>query len=122
MHYEMHCNSHHNKMVNVVWSFRFGVERQAKNPQKKVSELDQSWEITEIDNGLHLETWKIRTLNKPRTLKYALEAKNNDKLDVLALQEIRWPNNGNISKENITLFNSGRKNEKYAINWFYGTR
>ncbi|KAE9521335.1 hypothetical protein AGLY_018266 [Aphis glycines] len=34
-------------------------------------------------------------------------------LDVLAIQEIRWTGNGNIKKENITLFYSGSENGKH---------
>lgn len=59
-------------------------------------------------------TWNIRTLNKPGALKYVLEEQNNKyKLDVLAIQEIRWTGNGNIKKENITLFYSGFGNGKH---------
>jgi len=57
-----------------------------------------------------LGTWNIRTLNKPGALKYVLEVQNKYKLDVLALQEIRWTDNGNIKKENITLFYSESEN------------
>jgi len=35
------------------------------------------------------------------------------KMDILALQEIKWPNNGNLQKENITIFYSGPNNGKH---------
>lgn len=55
----------------------------------------------------------MRTLNKPGALKYVLEEQKKYKLDILAIQEIRWTGNGNIKKENITLFYSGSENGKH---------
>lgn len=66
-----------------------------------------------MENGLHLGAWNIRTLNKSGVLKYVFEAYNMYKIDVLALQEIRWLNNGNVKMEKITLFYCGSNNGKH---------
>jgi hypothetical protein len=39
----------------------------------------------DLETGLRLETWNIRTLNKPGAFKYVIDAKKSYKLDILAL-------------------------------------
>lgn len=66
-----------------------------------------------METGLRLGTWNIRTLNKPGAFKYVIDAKNSYNLDILALQEVRWPDSGNIKKGNTTLFYSGTNNGRH---------
>jgi len=63
-----------------------------------------------LETGLRLGTWNIRTLNKPGAFKYVIDANNSYKLDILALQEVRWPDSGNIKSGSTTLFYSGTNN------------
>lgn len=46
-------------------------------------------------------------------MQYVLDAYNNYTIDILAVQEITWPNSGNLKKDNITLFYSGTTNGKH---------
>jgi exonuclease III len=55
----------------------------------------------------------VRKLNKPGALQNVLNAYNNYTIDILAVQEIRWPNSGNLKKDNITIFYSGTANGKH---------
>jgi len=93
-----------------------GVERRANDPTsektlvKKPSNGPRNWidngKRLELETGLKLGTWNIRTLNKPGAFKYVMDSKNSYKLDILALQETRWPDRGNMKKENTTFFYS----------------
>jgi len=62
---------------------------------------------------LRLGSWNIRTLNKPGAFKYVIYAKDSYKLDILALQEVRWPDSGKIKTGNTTLFYSGNNNGRH---------
>jgi len=53
------------------------------------------------------------TLNKLGALQYVLDAYNDYKINILATQEIRWLNSGNLKKGNTTLFYSGTTNGKH---------
>lgn len=57
----------------------------------------------DLETGLRLGIWNIRTLNKPGAFKYVIDAKNSYKLDVLAIQELRWADSRNIKKDNTML-------------------
>ncbi|XP_015379230.1 PREDICTED: uncharacterized protein LOC107173275 [Diuraphis noxia] len=54
---------------------------------------------------MKLGSWNVRTLNTPVALQYVLDTVKSYKIQLLALQEVRWPN-----KENMTLFYSGTDN------------
>lgn len=58
--------------------------------------MPQNWiensKRLESENGLRLGTCNVKTLNKSGTLQYLLDIYNNYTIDVLAIQEIRWPN------------------------------
>lgn len=84
-----------------------------KKPSKKPRNWIENGKQLESENGLRIGTWNVRTLNKPGALQYVLDAYNNYTIDILAVQEIRWPNNGNLKKGNITLFYSGTSNGKH---------
>ncbi|KAF0772472.1 craniofacial development protein 2-like, partial [Aphis craccivora] len=58
----------------------------------------------ELENGIKIGTWNVRTLNKPGALQYLLDAIKKYNTNILALQEIRWPNHGNMKKEDKTIF------------------
>jgi len=42
-----------------------------------------------------------------------LDAIQNYNITILALQEVRWPGEGNIKKNDKTIFNSGNRNGKF---------
>jgi len=61
-------------------------------------------------------TWNVRTLNKPGALQYLLDAIKKYKISIIALQKIRWPNDGNMKKEDKIIFYSGRKDGRHENN------
>ncbi|KAE9537576.1 hypothetical protein AGLY_006599 [Aphis glycines] len=84
-----------------------------KRPSKKPRNWIENGKRLESENGLRIGTWNVRTLNKPGALQYVLNAYNNYTIDILAVQEIRWPNSGNLKKDNITIFYSSTANGKH---------
>jgi len=64
----------------------------------------------EPGNGIKLGSWNVRTLNTLGALQYVLNTVKSYKIQILTLQEVRWPNNGNITKEYMTLLYSGTNN------------
>lgn len=62
---------------------------------------------------LRFGTWNIRTLYKPGALNNIIRMTNKYKTEITALQEIRWPGNGNLKSENSTLFYSGTNNQRH---------
>jgi len=60
---------------------------------------------------LRFGTRNIRTLYNPVSLQCVL--KEISHVDIVGLQEIRWPGSGNLKSENITVFFSGKKNGKH---------
>jgi len=66
-----------------------------------------------LENGLRIKTRNIRTLNKPGVFQYVLDAYNDYKIDILAIQDIRWPNSRNLKKVNTTLFYNSTTNKKH---------
>ncbi|XP_008179458.1 craniofacial development protein 2-like [Acyrthosiphon pisum] len=64
----------------------------------------------EQGNGINLGSWNVRTLNIPGALQYVLDTVRSYKIQLLALQEVRWPNKGSVTKENMTLFYSETDN------------
>lgn len=55
-------------------------------------------------------SWNVRNLNTPGALQYILDTARSYKIQLLALQEVRWTNKGSVTKENITLFYSKTDN------------
>ncbi|KAF0713600.1 craniofacial development protein 2-like, partial [Aphis craccivora] len=83
-----------------------------KKPQNK----PRNWineQRPELENGIKIGTWNVRTLNKPGALQYLLDAIKKYNTNILALQEIRWPNDGNMKKDDKTIFYSGRKDGRH---------
>jgi len=66
----------------------------------------------ESEKCIKIGTWNIRTLNKPGALQYTLNAIQNYNIDILCLQEVRWPGEGIIKKNDKTIFYSGNRNGK----------
>jgi exonuclease III len=65
-----------------------------------------------------LATWNIQTMLKPGKMKERMEEIDKAKIDVVAVQEIRWQGQGRIDKKDFSFFYSGPK-ERTGLN---GTR
>jgi len=80
-------------------------------PRKSLDNLDNRLGNRTRNAGiLRFGTWNIRTLYKPGSLKYVLKEINRYSVDIVRLQEIRWPGSGNLKSENMTVFFSGKNN------------
>lgn len=110
-------------MAGVIWFSRLGVAAMGqppfsiKNIQVKKLPNNKPWiwndfldKQLKLRNGIKLGSWNVRTLNTPGALQYILDTVKSYKIQQLTLKEVRWPNNGNITKENMTLFYSGTNN------------
>jgi exonuclease III len=62
---------------------------------------------------LRIGTWNIRTLYKPGSLQYVLKEISRYNVDIMGLQEIKWPGSGNLKSRNMTVFFSGKNNGKH---------
>ncbi|KAF0682285.1 craniofacial development protein 2-like, partial [Aphis craccivora] len=84
-----------------------------KKPQNKPRIWKRTEQRLESENCIKIGTWNIRTLNKPGALQCMLDTTQNYNIAILALQEVRWPGEGNIKKDDKTIFYSGNRNGKY---------
>jgi hypothetical protein len=58
-------------------------------------------------------TWNIRSLYKPGALKCITSIVKKYYVDLVALQEVRWPGSGHLKSDNMTIFYSGSGNGKH---------
>ena len=56
-----------------------------------------------------LATWNVQTMLKPGKMKEIIEEIGKARVDVVAVQEIRWQGHGRIEKKYFSLFYSGPK-------------
>lgn len=56
--------------------------------------------------NMRIGTWNTRTLYRPRALKVLLETLDKYKMNITALQEIRWKGSGIMEKQEHTIFYS----------------
>lgn len=61
---------------------------------------------------LNIGTWNVTALLKPGKMQELVEQITQTKLDIIALQEIRWSGNGIINKKDFTLYYSGSDKRK----------
>jgi len=52
-------------------------------------------------------TWNVRTLFRSGHLTTAILELERYRLDIIAIQEVRWPREGNLKTGNWTVFHSG---------------
>jgi exonuclease III len=57
---------------------------------------------TKTDN-LYIGTWNIKTLLKPGKLHELVEEIKKTQIEILALQEVRWPGKGQIIKKDYSF-------------------
>ena len=60
---------------------------------------------------LCIGTWNVKTLLKPGKMKELAEELTKTRLEIVALQEIRWSGNGVIKQKDFSLYYSGAKTQ-----------
>ena len=66
-------------------------------------------------NDLSFATWNVRSLYKPGAMREMCDQLLLYKVDICAVQEMRWPGNGVIHKPKYALFYSGNNNDKHQF-------
>jgi hypothetical protein len=61
------------------------------------------------DTKITLATWNVQTVLKPGRMKEIMEGIGKARVDVVAVQEIRWQGKGRIDKKDFSLLYSGPK-------------
>lgn len=64
---------------------------------------------------MNIGTWNVQSWYRPGAAKNAVEQLENIGMDITAVQEIRWPDDGNIKISKSTIFYSGNKNGKHEF-------
>jgi exonuclease III len=67
----------------------------------------------ETETGFKIDTWNVRTLNKPGALQCMLNAIKNYNSFILALQEVRWPGKVSLRKDDKIIFYNGNRDGKF---------
>ena len=62
-----------------------------------------------IYTEITLATWNVQSMLKPGKKKEIMEELGKARVDVVAVQEIRWQGQGRIDKKDFSLFYSGPK-------------
>ena len=60
-------------------------------------------------DNLYIGTWNVVTLLKPGKLQELAEEIAKTQIEILALQEVRWPGKGQINKKDYLFYYSGTK-------------
>jgi len=82
-----------------------------KRLQNKLRMLKRTGHRLESENCIKFGTWNIRTFNKPGALQCMWDAIQKYNITILALQGVRWPGEGNLKKDDKTIFYSGNRME-----------
>jgi len=60
-------------------------------------------------DNLYIGMWNIMTLLKPGKLQELVDEIAKTQIEILALQEVRWPGKGQINKKDYLFYYSGTK-------------
>ena len=64
-----------------------------------------------MSNKLHMGTWNVKTLLKPGKMQELAEELAKTQLEILAIQETRWPGTGYIKKKVFSIYYSGTRDQ-----------
>jgi exonuclease III len=64
---------------------------------------------------IRIGTWNARTLNRPGALQEMKEEMVKYEIDILAIQETRWPSEGILCQRDATFYYTKSKQEMYGV-------
>jgi hypothetical protein len=84
---------------------------------------DDGWKRTK-DTKITLATWNVQTVLKPGKMKEIMEEIGKARVDIVAVQEIRWQGQGRIDKKDFSLFYSGpiERTGRYGTGFIINTK
>ncbi|KAJ4450017.1 hypothetical protein ANN_01424 [Periplaneta americana] len=96
--------------------------KNVENPHESRSRMDK-WERPMDRNGLmQMATWNVRSLLQPEASRALEQVLVKYKVDILALQEIRWRTMEVVKLKKYTLFNSGSKENRRGTGFIVRNR
>lgn len=66
-------------------------------------------------SDLTIGTWNVRFLYRPGTLTTTISCLEQYKLDITAIQEVRWEDSGSITSQGMTMLYSGGTKHKRGV-------
>ena len=66
----------------------------------------------EKGNEMRIETWNVYTLYRAGAVNELVKEMDKYKIDIWALQEIRWPGKGTVARNNYMILYSAHKSDK----------
>jgi exonuclease III len=64
---------------------------------------------------MRIATWNVRTLYRAGAMREMVKEMDKYKIDICALQEIRWPGTGTVINKNYVILYSGNKSDKHEF-------
>jgi len=64
---------------------------------------------------MRIESWNVCTLYRAGAVNELVKEMDKYKIDIWALQEIRWPGKGTAIKKNYVILYSGYKSDKHKF-------
>jgi exonuclease III len=78
---------------------------------KQQQQLPRTLELSDITIG----TWNVRSLYRTGALTTTISCLERYKLDITAIQEVRWEDSGSITSQRMTMFYSGGTKHKRGV-------
>jgi hypothetical protein len=67
-------------------------------------------------------TWNVKTLLKPGKMQELAEELAKTQLEIVAIQETRWPGTGHIKKRLLNILQWNQRSKRSGGQWLYSFR
>jgi len=97
-----------------------GASRRANHPTVSKNLVTKQLHNTPRMKNMELKdfttgTWNVRTLYRPGHLTTAILELERYRLDIIAIRELRWPEEGSLKTGNWTVFYSGGAEHQFGV-------